>query len=267
MDAAEQVRLEERAGDRALPREQASAKLEAGHTAEASCLNCGAVLLGTHCHQCGQKAHLHRTLSAFFHDLLHGLLHWEGKTWRTVKMLAWHPGRLTREYIDGRRKSYVGPVAMFLFTVFLSFAVFQFAGGSQAMLPDGDADPVAAAESAFAQYGERLAEARWELQTARAEDDREDVTELTEEIGELERERTRLAEALRIMGSDAAPQAEAMSGEQVSLGEDVWNKVQKNPQLVVYKMQTNAYKFAWLLIPLSVPFVWLLYCWRRKFKW
>src|SRR5690606_8485348 len=32
-----------------------------------------------------------------------------------------------------------------------------------------------------------------------------------------------------------------------------------NPALVLYKLQANAYKFAWALIPLSLPFMWLLY--------
>ena len=60
-----------------------------GHTREGACLNCGAELVGPHCHACGQRAHVHRTLAAFFHDLLHGVLHFEGKTWRTIPMLAW----------------------------------------------------------------------------------------------------------------------------------------------------------------------------------
>ena len=88
-----------------------------GHTHEAACLNCGTVLVGPHCHGCGQAAHVHRTLGAFFHDLLHGVFHFEGKIWRTLPMLAWQPGRLTREYIDGRRASYVSPIALFLFSV------------------------------------------------------------------------------------------------------------------------------------------------------
>ena len=31
-------------------------------------------------------------------------------------------------------------------------------------------------------------------------------------------------------------------------------------------MQANGYKFSWLLIPLSVPFVWLLFFWTRRFR-
>lgn len=40
----------------------------------------------------------------------------------------------------------------------------------------------------------------------------------------------------------------------------------KNPQLVLYKIQSSAYKFSWALIPISTPFVWLLFFWRRRFK-
>ena len=117
-----------------------------GHTHERACLNCGTVLIGSHCHACGQAAHVHRTLGAFFHDLMHGVFHFEGKIWRTLPLLAWNPGRLTREYIDGRRASYVSPIALFLFSVFLMFAVVkQVAGGldpNEALQVDGDV-PVA----------------------------------------------------------------------------------------------------------------------------
>src|SRR5687768_2208089 len=82
-----------------------------GHTHERSCLNCGTALTGDYCHACGQKAHVHRSLAAFFHDLLHGVFHFEGKIWRTLPMLAWKPGELTRSYIDGKRMSYVSPIA------------------------------------------------------------------------------------------------------------------------------------------------------------
>ena len=94
-----------------------------GHTHEACCLNCGAALLGPYCHQCGQHAHVHKTLSAFFHDFAHGVLHFEGKIWRTLPLLAWKPGELTRRYIDGHRASFVSPIALFLFSVFMMFGV------------------------------------------------------------------------------------------------------------------------------------------------
>ena len=94
-----------------------------GHTHEANCLNCGARLAGPFCGECGQHAHVHRTLSAFFHDFAHGVLHFEGKIFRTLPLLAWNPGELTRRYVDGQRASFVSPIALFLFSVFLMFAV------------------------------------------------------------------------------------------------------------------------------------------------
>lgn len=94
-----------------------------GHTHEANCLNCGTALIGPHCHHCGQQAHVHRSLHAFFHDLAHGVFHFEGRSWRTLPLLIWKPGELTRRYIDGQRASFVSPIALFLFCVFLMFAV------------------------------------------------------------------------------------------------------------------------------------------------
>jgi hypothetical protein len=101
-------------------------ELEDGHFAEGACLNCDTELLGGHCHASGQKAHLHRTVGAFMHDLLHGALHFDGKTWKTLPMLALKPDELTRHYNAGERKRFVSPMALFLFSIFLMFAVFQF---------------------------------------------------------------------------------------------------------------------------------------------
>ena len=39
----------------------------------------------------------------------------------------------------------------------------------------------------------------------------------------------------------------------------------KNPQLALLKVQSAAYKYSWALIPLSVPFIWLLFPFSRRF--
>jgi hypothetical protein len=39
-----------------------------------------------------------------------------------------------------------------------------------------------------------------------------------------------------------------------------------DPKLLAYKLKSNGYKYSWALIPISVPFVWLLFAWRREFK-
>jgi len=40
----------------------------------------------------------------------------------------------------------------------------------------------------------------------------------------------------------------------------------ENPELLFYKLKTDAYKFSWALIPISVPFVWLLFPFSRRFR-
>ena len=99
-----------------------------GHTHEKNCLNCGAPLSGAYCYVCGQKAHVHRSIRGFFHDFVQGLFNFEGKIWRTLPMLAWRPGEMTRRYIAGERARFISPVALYLFTVFVMFAVLNFTG-------------------------------------------------------------------------------------------------------------------------------------------
>ena len=76
-----------------------------GHTHEKNCLNCGTKLSGVYCSACGQKAHVHRSVRAFFQDFVQGLFNFEGKIWRTLPMLAWRPGEMTRRYIAGEHYS------------------------------------------------------------------------------------------------------------------------------------------------------------------
>ena len=85
-----------------------------GHTHEKNCLNCGSPLIGPYCAACGQKAHIHRSVRAFLGDFVQGLLNFEGKIWRTLPMLAWRPGEMTRRYIAGERARYISPVALYL---------------------------------------------------------------------------------------------------------------------------------------------------------
>ncbi|MEP2102844.1 MAG: hypothetical protein ABJI67_10275, partial [Parasphingorhabdus sp.] len=41
--------------------------------------------------------------------------------------------------------------------------------------------------------------------------------------------------------------------------------INENPDLLLYKLKANGYKFAWLLIPISLPFVWLTLIGRRGY--
>lgn len=233
-----------------------------GHTRERNCLNCGCMLAGEFCHCCGQKAHVHRTLSAFWHDLLHGVLHFEGKIWRTLPLLGWKPGDLTRRYIEGERARFVSPVALFLFTVFLMFAVFSVAG------PDIGASEFHNTRGEVTAALEEERRDLRELQQSQVESRRtgrgEPVAKVQEEIQRTEQGIRKLEEFLKV---GSAGTSEAVGGKTgwKALDERL-KKLNANPQLAFYKIQTNAYKFSWALIPISVPFVWLLFVHRRRYR-
>lgn len=234
------------------------------HTHETACLNCGTMLLGSHCHACGQAAHVHRTLGAFFHDLLHGVVHFEGKLWRTLPLLAWQPGRLTREYIDGRRASYISPVALFLCVVFLTFALFSVISPPVTV---NRAAP-AAAQSELAAERDKV-----EQQIARLEARRDAARAAGEPVAGIEKEladlRTATTTIAAIEQRDLASAIKFGDGARdnptVAAIVHAVNKVRANPALFAYKIQSTAYKFSWLLIPISVPFVWLLFPFSRRF--
>ena len=250
-----------------------------GHTHETHCLNCGTALVGAYCHGCGQHAHIHRTLSAFFHDLLHGVFHFEGKIWRTLPMLAFKPGELTRRYIDGERANFVSPMALFLFSVFMMFAVFGLVGGPVASDPATTAAAVGEqAQAEVAREQRRVAEreARLTRQRQSRIERGQPTTAIDDQLADLRRERQVIESAGRIaattqpkqtMVGDRPMDIRDMTFRTGSSGLDkALEKATENPSLLVYKLQSNAYKFSWALIPISVPFVWLMFLWRRKYR-
>src|SRR5437868_3186954 len=199
-----------------------------GHTREANCLNCGAPLAGPFCHECGQHAHVHRTLSAFFHDLIHGVFHLEGKIWRTLPMLARRPGQLTRRYIDGQRASFVSPIALFLFCVFLMFGVIGLTSNSF-----NSAEAHAEAVKELQKDQTKLAALR-NLRAAAAKAGAP-TAKFDEKIGDLKGEMTAL-EAVKDGKIDASTlriQSELLGGISESLGQAA-----KNPELLFYKVKT-----------------------------
>jgi len=224
-----------------------------GHTHESACLNCGTPLIGSHCHNCGQTAHVHRTLGAFFHDLLHGVFHFEGKIWRTLPILILQPGKLTREYIDGRRASYVSPLALFLFSVFVMFAVIQQTAGALDLGEDKPVQINVGLSKGAEEVEKSLKASRAKL--AEVEANGGDTDDLEAEVAQQERA---LAAVRRLGG-------EKLSSTGFSILDGVIDETRSNPKLMLYKMQSHAYKYSWALVPISVPFLWLLFPLSRRF--
>ncbi|PWT74544.1 MAG: hypothetical protein C5B59_11025 [Bacteroidetes bacterium] len=92
---------------------------------EKICLNCNAPLYGRYCHICGQqniepKQSVWHLVTHFFYDITH----FDGKFFVTLKDLLIKPGFLSREYMIGRRMSYLDPVRMYIFTSAFFFIIF-----------------------------------------------------------------------------------------------------------------------------------------------
>lgn len=269
-----------------------------------TCANCGAALQGPFCHACGQHAHVPRTVLHVFEEVLHGITHFDGRVMRSLPLLLFRPGTLTRNYIHGLRARYVPPFAMFLFSVFTMFLVFAFTGGPGFVHLNEDAvtvteeveapeapraagateasatlDPVTNARAGVAALEADLAEARKEGNVIAAEAIAEGLT--------VARQAERLAVQEQAAARERAARApdpgapvdtdrtwvdgikDAMKSGDISVSSP-WPEFNKkmeakfqNPDLLFYKLQNTVYKFSFLLIPISLPFLWLMLFWKR----
>jgi Protein of unknown function (DUF3667) len=94
------------------------------NSSESHCKNCDAVLLGRYCVNCSQAADVHvPSTMELVHDLLEGLTHSDSRLWRTLKYLWFKPGRLTQEFIAGRRVAYLPPFRLYLILSIVFFLI------------------------------------------------------------------------------------------------------------------------------------------------
>jgi hypothetical protein len=89
----------------------------------AACRNCGTTLTGRYCAQCGQKAMPpDLTLREFLHETTHELTNWDGKVPTTLATLLLRPGRLTLDFLNGRRARWLSPLRVYLICSIAFFA-------------------------------------------------------------------------------------------------------------------------------------------------
>lgn len=87
-----------------------------------TCANCGTPGPGAYCSTCGQEQRdYHRSLRAFAAELLDNVAGWDGTIPTTLWMLVRHPGRLTTEFLAGRRARYLRPLRLYLSTSLVFF--------------------------------------------------------------------------------------------------------------------------------------------------
>jgi len=104
-----------------------------------ACPNCGAPLpqpRPNYCGHCGQETNLKPpTVGEYLQQFGGSYVAMEGALWRTLLLLLFRPGRLTREYFAGRKRRYVLPLRLYLTISVVALLALQW---SAAMQPPPD---------------------------------------------------------------------------------------------------------------------------------
>jgi protein required for attachment to host cells len=259
-----------------------------GHGKATHCANCRAPLVGAFCHACGQSGSIHRSVPHLFEELLHGILHFDGKIWRTVPLLFLRPGSLTYRYVHGQRVRFVSPVGLFLFSIFLMF--FTISTWSSA--PKSSLNRLADLNSDLSEAVQDLKDAETDLADARTQQDQESIAaaEKAQEKAKaaLEAAQARISHAK----SEAAPEKKKDEADEI---EPTWQnqlreyvdspkfnsnfsfikspemishlrKSLRSPELLIYKIKGAASEFSFLLVPMSLPLFWVMFLFRRNVR-
>lgn len=89
---------------------------------ENNCLNCGTILEGKFCHNCGQEnLELKESFGHMMNHAVSDYFHFDHQFFHTLNPLLFKPGYLTNEYMAGRRAQYLHPVKMYIFISIVYF--------------------------------------------------------------------------------------------------------------------------------------------------
>jgi hypothetical protein len=253
------------------------------HEPGASCANCETPSTGKFCASCGQPAKLHRSLFRLGEEIGQGMLRFDAKGWRTIPMLVFRPGQLTRRYIDGQRARFVSPLGLFLFMTFLMFFVFSFTVKNQInpnKTPEDQAKVLEQHEQSMVEHRDEAAKAAVALAAAiKANTGVSDAQgEMRDANRAIERNEKLIKKVKDKIAKREANKAAGLPDDEIKADTPEWFKhirtgdgnldasiknATKNPDLAIYKIKNTAYKFAFLLVPISLPFLWLMFVFRR----
>jgi Protein of unknown function (DUF3667) len=213
----------------------------ANHPAEvgATCANCGASLQGPWCHACGQSAEdFHRSIIKLAGEVVEGLLHVDGRLWRTLPDLLFRPGRLTRAYLEGHRAPQIPPLRLFLVVLLGVFVV----GG---LVGDGKLGHVTSTTVTTNDAGKVISAG---VGTSKSFD------QLTPE------EREKLTNKVQVnLGSDKPDQAATMWLR------DRLKRTLADPERFRLILEQWSERFAFLMLPISALMLSVLFVFQRRF--
>ncbi len=238
------------------------------------CRNCGDLVEERYCPTCGQLASsFHRPFVSLVGETISDSLALDGRIARTIPLLLFRPGRLSRRYSEGKRARYVPPFRLFLLSsLIFYFIVFAVVGNSGLIASvtnwQANGQQMSPAErEALIDYfaGNEDASGDPEIQAflqglrdgagggdspAEAPSGNEGVPSADGQTG--------------VDGDGAAPEEETLRLE-INGRDDVLDRVLANPRLFLSAIQSWAPRFSLLLVPLTLLALSLMYAWRRRY--
>ena len=115
------------------------------------CRNCQAKLENAYCSTCGQQdIDLERPILGLIGDVVKETFEIDGRAAVTIKTLFRHPGKLTSEFLAGRRRTYTSPLRLYLVISISFFVLVAWLASSGILLNPGQ-DPTfdAAVQAGF----------------------------------------------------------------------------------------------------------------------
>ena len=91
---------------------------------ENNCLNCATILDGHYCHNCGQEnLEIKENFGHLMNHAVSDYFHFDHQFFHTLKPLLFQPGKLTNEYMAGKRVQYLHPIKMYIFISLIFFVL------------------------------------------------------------------------------------------------------------------------------------------------
>ncbi len=101
-----------------------------------NCLNCGHPLdiSDRYCPQCSQANSTKKlTLKDFIEEFFHSLIEYDSRLLKTVKALLLKPGKISLDYVSGKRVTYTNPFRFLLSLAFIYFLLMGLSGDFTAL--------------------------------------------------------------------------------------------------------------------------------------
>lgn len=99
---------------------------------EGACLNCETQVSGKYCSNCGQKFQPTKLpLRIYLEDSVETLFNVDNRVFKTLKDLFLKPGKVTKDYIEGNRASYLPPLRIYISISFIYFLLAALSDSNQ----------------------------------------------------------------------------------------------------------------------------------------